>query len=171
MTDKIIQMKDSEGNNLFPNLAFPSSSVFNSVTISENLIVSGEITEGTNKLSEKYAPLISHIKILWTNPSPGAAFSAQTVVLSEDISNYDFCIVMARYTYWQDSYKSTVVIPNGWKQSIMAAQENNGATLTYRDCTISGSSCTFGNGWYHAGGSNGNGGSYCIPVLVYGIKL
>lgn len=27
------------------------------------------------------------------------------------------------------------------------------------------------NGWYHAGGSYGNGVYYCIPAKVYGVKL
>jgi hypothetical protein len=125
------------------------------------------------KLEDKYAPKGSSggkITQLWSR-SATSAFGAQTVTLSESADNYDFCIVMARYTYWQGSYKSTVVIPNNWKQSIMATQENNGATVTYRDCTISGTSCTFGNGWYTANGSSGNGANYCIPAIVYGVKL
>lgn len=136
---------------------------------SQSLSVVGDIYEGGVKLSDKYGSG-GKITELW-NRSATSAFGAQTVTLSESANNYDFCIVIARYSYWQDSYKSTVVLPNGWKQSIMATQEGNGATVTYRDCTINGTSCTFGNGWYTAGGSNGNGPNYCIPAIVYGVKL
>lgn len=134
--------------------------------------VSGDIYEGGVKLEDKYAPIGSGGKIteLWSRTAT-SAFGAQTVLLSETAANFDFCIVVARYTYWQGSYKSTVVLPNGWAQSIMATQEGNGATVSYRDCTISGTSCTFGNGWYTAGGSSGNGSNYCIPAIVYGVKL
>lgn len=135
--------------------------------------VSGDIYEGGVKLEDKYAPIGGSggkITELWSRTAT-SAFGAQTVLLSETAANFDFCIVVARYTYWQGSYKSTVVLPNGWTQSIMATQEGNGATISYRDCTISGTSCTFGNGWYTAGGSSGNGTSYCIPAIVYGVKL
>lgn len=108
---------------------------------------------------------------LWTNPNQSTGFSAQTVTLNEDASDFDLCIVTARYGYWQDSYRETIVIPDGLKHSIMSAQEGNGATVTYRDCTISGTSCTFGNGWYVAGNSIGNGANYCVPISVRGVKI
>ena len=149
------------------------SDVNGSISVTGSLSSDGDIYEGGVKLSDKYAPIGSsggRITQLWSRTAT-SAFSAQTVTLSESADNYDFCIVMARYSYWQGSYKSTVVIPNNWKQSIMATQENNGATVTYRDCTISGTSCTFGNGWYTANGSSGNGANYCIPAIVYGVKL
>lgn len=145
------------------------SDVTGSISVSGSLSSEGDIYEGGVKLSDKYGSG-GKITELW-NRSATSAFGAQTVTLSESANNYDFCIVIARYSYWQDSYKSTVVLPNGWKQSIMATQEGNGATVTYRDCTINGTSCTFGNGWYTANGSSGNGANYCIPAKVYGVKL
>lgn len=145
------------------------SDVTGSISVSGSLSSTGDIYEGGVKLSDKYGSGGEMVE-LWSRTAT-SAFGAQTVTLSESADNYDFCIVMARYSYWQGSYKSTVVIPNNWKQSIMATQEGNGATVTYRDCTISGTSCTFGNGWYTANGSNGNSPNYCIPAIVYGVKL
>ena len=141
-------------------------------TVNGDLTVTGSISEGGVPLDQKYAPITGAGKIeeLWSQAAT-SAFSAGSVIMDKSAADYDFCIVMARYTYWQGSYKSTVVIPNGWAQSIMATQEGNGATVTYRDCTISGKTATFGNGWYTAGGSSGNGSSYCIPAKIYGVKL
>ena len=171
----IAQVEDTSGNIALRktgSYTYELYKVTGNMTVSGDLTVTGSISEGGTPLSQKYAPIGTSGKIteLWSKTAT-SAFGAQTVPLSESAANYDFCIVMARYTYWQGSYKSTVVIPNGWAQSIMATQEGNGATVCYRDCTISGSSATFGNGWYTADGSSGNGSSYCIPAKIYGVKL
>ena len=171
----ITQVEDTTGNVAIRRTAaytYELYKVRGGQMIDGDLAVTGSISEGGTPLSQKYAPIGTSGKIteLWSQAAT-SAFGAQTVPLSESAANYDFCIVMARYTYWQGSYKSTVVIPNGWAQSIMATQEGNGATVCYRDCTISGSSAVFGNGWYTAGGSSGNGSSYCIPAKIYGVKL
>lgn len=105
-------------------------------------------------------------KLLWTNPSPTASFSAQTISL--DLSNYDDIEVVAKHWTNNDTVVSSrcgalelgcVLVPNG-SNSHMAYRDWQGYT----------------DHIYIASGRDINGTSIsstdasAIPLHIYGIK-
>lgn len=76
MANKIIQLKDSQGNNLYPVMTCNID----------------ELASGTG---------IEKRKLLWTNASPTSEFAAQTLDSSDgipDLSEYDAVEIVCRYS-------------------------------------------------------------------------
>ena len=107
-------------------------------------------------------------KLLWTNPSPNAAFAAQT--LSMDLSKYNIIIVISNYAY--NISKADIVILNKNEWNCLIAERADGNGTAYRGI----SKCTdteivISGGGVIENGSNISNNLYCIPYKIYGINL
>jgi len=137
--------------------------------VTGNLVVTGDISEGGQKLSEKYGAG-GEMVTLWTG-NPEGYYGAQTLPLSQDTADFDYFLIQVRAAAWSDSYHTNTVLNDGRKHSCMAPQVANGATLFFRDFTISGSSCVISTGWYVTSGGSGNNTGHCVPCKIIGVKL
>lgn len=128
------------------------------------------ITENdlTNILNEVLPATPSEYrKLLWTNPSPAAAFAAQTISL--DLSEYDEVEIVCRPYATQATYFATRGIVNG--DSVIYSQTGYGNPVriygTQRAFTATSTGITFSGGLDFAAAADNN---YCIPYKIYGIK-
>lgn len=152
MANKIIQLKDSQGNNLYPVMTCNID----------------EIASGTG---------IEKRKLLWTNASPTSEFAAQTVSLT--LSGYD--AVEIEYCYGS-SYTNAVetgIYKKSYTQQYMTCHgdiktNNKGYYISQRLVTVTASGITFGKGTYKnisAAANGAEGNVYCVPLKIYGIKV
>ena len=112
--------------------------------------------------------------LLWTNPSPTSTFSAQTVALLQDASNYDAFIVEMVYGNGVSDIKSEMVLNDGKAHAIICPRNANGSVyaIGWRSVTISGTQAVFSGGIYMSTTSgNANGQSIPIPWAIYGIQF
>lgn len=114
----------------------------------------------------------STVDLLWENPTPTSAFSAQTI--NVDTSGYEMLYVMfltaTDYTYLNVS----AILNNSFveKQVLMSGA---GMTQVRRNLSITDAGIVFENGFFSknsASGtiSNGNGTKYAVPYRIYGRK-
>ncbi len=111
------------------------------------------------------------LTLLWTNPSPTSAFSAQTLNLN--LNNYNAILILSTYS---TSYSTLIFenivflvpeIKDGTIQTrIHGWGRDNNYNLT-RYYTITNTSIAIDGGAYN--GSNNT--SYMIPWKIYGIKF
>lgn len=107
--------------------------------------------------------------LLWTNPNPTSSFSAQTITLSDSISNYDFYEVIYSEYAGNDPYGSSGRIPTSQLTNI--GQVAN--MFVRRGVTaLSGTSMTFGDGQQCTAfnGSWTSQNQRIVPVYVIGYK-
>lgn len=105
--------------------------------------------------------------LLWTNPTPTAAFGAQTI--SVDLSGCDF-IVVAYGTSNAADARLTHLIHEKGRTSLCISLLNN--KIVYRAQNgVTDSGITFGNGASVSSyGSNNENNAVMIPVKIYGLK-
>lgn len=105
--------------------------------------------------------------LLWENPNPTGAFSAQTINL--DLSEYAQIIIMAyTSTIYQEksAYQATVLIPiDGETHYIYTSEGALSKASNLRAVTANSNGVTFGTG--NATGSNNN--QACIPYKIWGV--
>lgn len=131
MANIIKQLKDSNGNNIYP-IAY---------------------AQGGMK-----------IDLLWTNPSPTSAFSAQT--LSIDMNNYNMIFVIATSRTDLDVRFSSSFKVGSYTARLCSTFTGTNVYTT-RNVNLTPTSLGFEGGY---NGSTANN-SYCIPMYIYGIKM
>lgn len=107
-------------------------------------------------------------KLLWTNPNPTSAFSAQTVSLN--LTDYDEVEIEARNsTSNSDSVTQNFSFSSGG--GILTIFQLND-TWYMRQLTLTNSGITFASGryCYMTNGGNGVLDAVCVPTKIYGIK-
>lgn len=105
-------------------------------------------------------------KLLWTNPSPSSAFSAQTVSL--DLSQYDSILIELLIDTANQKVTSKTLIKIG--DSNIACGRSNSSTDTGAArivTSVTKNSIVFGNCLLNSAVNNGCG----IPYKIYGAKL
>ena len=155
MANKIIQLKDSEGNNLYPVMTCNID----------------ELASGTG---------IEKRILLWTNASPTSAFVAQTLTSSDfigglNLSSFQFIEI---HFIASTSYNSNIVRTAAVGQ-VINAQIVTDVTTAYtmyiaqRAGSISSSGITFEDAYYKSVTSTAAGGindNRLVPYKIYGIK-
>ena len=149
MANKIIQLKDSQGNNLYPVMTCNID----------------ELASGTG---------IEKRKLLWTNASPTSEFAAQTISLT--LSSYDAVEVICRYSTTSDS-RTRYICDVGSSASIdwfyytvvagkyMGVKSRNEVSASTTGVTFGACTTKPGNS---TDSTTTNG--YIIPIKIYGIK-
>ena len=149
MANKIIQLKDSQGNNLYPVMTCNID----------------ELASGTG---------IEKRKLLWTNASPTSDFAAQTVSLT--LSSYDAVEIVCRYSTTSDS-RTRYICDVGSSASIdwfyytvvagkyMGVKSRNEVSASTTGVTFGACTTKPGNS---TDSTTTNG--YIIPIKIYGIK-
>lgn len=111
--------------------------------------------------------------LLWTNATPSASFSAQTISL--DLSGYSMVMISVFIA-------NTLVASNSPKRYLFGRIGDTigmeptpyNSTFRRRDATISASGVSFSDGRYYSSYNDGNNGSVqnvqVIPYQIYGIK-
>lgn len=102
--------------------------------------------------------------LLWTNPSPTSAFSAQTVSL--DLSGYDAVLVECTLTNSATSAHITGILLVGYAGNITGEGAGTNNYIYVRNADVQATGLTFGTGYRSGTAST----SYCIPFRIYGIK-
>lgn len=109
--------------------------------------------------------------LLWENASPTSNFAAQTVTLSDAVTNYDFLVIVVAFsTSTQDHSANLIPVSDIYGGAEYALRINAASSNRTggRGVTVStATTATFGAGAYN--GSTANG--YAIPVAIYGVKL
>ena len=154
MANKIIQLKDSEGNNLYPVMTCNID----------------ELASGTG---------IEKRRLLWTNASPTSEFAAQTLDSSDgipDLSGYDAVEIVCRYSTTSDS-RTRYICDVGSSASIdwfyytvvagkyMGVKSRNEVSASTTGVTFGACTTKPGNS---TDSTTTNG--YIIPIKIYGIK-
>lgn len=149
MANKIIQLKDSQGNNLYPVMTCNID----------------ELASGTG---------IEKRKLLWTNASPTSEFAAQTISLT--LSSYDAVEIVCRYSTTSDS-RTRYICDVGSSASIdwfyytvvagkyMGVKSRNEVSASTTGVTFGACTTKPGNS---TDSTTTNG--YIIPIKIYGIK-
>ena len=163
MTDKNIQLKDGNNNNLFPATNYNDS--INKPSIEGVPLIGNKTLEelGFSKIGKE---------LLWTNPSPIATFPAQTITFDKNITNYDAFIVETHYANNNEGNNTTnIVLNDGIRHNIFCARDStlSGQYFNYRGVTFDATSATFTNGAYIGSGTNYNQSHHCIPQKIYGV--
>lgn len=126
-----------------------------------------DLKEWMLKTSEELQGLGSKV-LLWTNPSPTAAFGAQTVISNTDLTIYDEIeIYYAGNTGYPDCVH--VVKQPANTNSYIFGSSNS---LTARNVVITGNSLSFGKGVRYAYAGNGSDdNAQLIPQKIYGVII
>jgi len=112
-------------------------------------------------------------KILWTNPNPTSAFSAQTITLNS--SDYDYLLFISDL-YLSSSVseqRNTVSMTiKGRGCSLNVSADYGGAEATfYRTATyINDTQYNISGGSYRSNTTTGNDNSILVPIQVIGLK-
>lgn len=149
MANKIIQLKDSQGNNLYPVMTCNID----------------ELASGTG---------IEKRILLWTNASPTSNFAAQTVSLA--LSSYDAVEIVCRYSTTSDS-RTRYICDVGSSASIdwfyytVVAGKYMGVK-SRNEVSASTTGVTFGACTTKPGNSTDSTTTdgYIIPIKIYGIR-
>lgn len=99
--------------------------------------------------------------LLWTNPSPSAAFAAQFV--SVDLSSYDYVII----TLPVEDLTEEITLPVDGNNHVFGVCTVGGTGLA-RVGTVSTTGVNF-TGAVMIGGTTSNN-AWCIPQQIYGVK-
>lgn len=105
------------------------------------------------------------VKLLWTNPNPSSAFSAQTVSL--DFTNYTHAIVEMAQSDTSD-WKTRVIVGKNEVNNFGGGYVNYSDPRTMgRNISLTDSGVIFKSGT--SSGSVNDG--FCIPQKIYGINI
>lgn len=126
-----------------------------------------DLKEWMLKTSEELQGLGSKV-LLWTNPSPTAAFGAQTVISNTDLTIYDEIeIYYAGNTDYPDCIHVAKQPAN--TNSYIFGSSNS---LTARNVVITDTSLSFGKGVRYAYAGNGSDdNAQLIPQKIYGVII
>lgn len=109
-------------------------------------------------------------KLLWTNPSPTSAFSAQTISL--DLSAYDdieiFFVGGATNNNYAAAEQKFPI--NSGQLLTMFVSQATGVPRPQRGLTITSTGIVFTAGGWTSGTTYTSNDLYCVPLKIYGIK-
>ena len=149
MANKIIQLKDSQGNNLYPVMTCNID----------------ELASGTG---------IEKRILLWTNANPTSNFAAQTISL--DLSGYDAVEIICRYSRTDDARMRYICDVGGSASMYWFYYTGTDGKYTGVRSRNEVSVSTTGVTFYTCSGKPGNSSTsttndgYIIPVKIYGIR-
>ena len=105
------------------------------------------------------------VEKLWTNPSPGSAFSAQTVSL--DLSEYSYILIHLIHNSDNDYGVNMFFTPVrvGYKETCANKASSTG-NMVGRTATVSTTGVTFTTGY----NNSTSGTKYAVPCVIYGIR-
>jgi hypothetical protein len=119
--------------------------------------------------------LTDHETVLWENSAPTSAFSAQTITLSDDITNYDELKVIYRASTSDTDTKYVKISVDNFLKPMSGSFKQFGFYGAYNNaswCRVanydSDTSIRFGDGCGVKGTSTNN--STVIPIKIIGIK-
>ena len=168
MANKITQLVNKDGDNLYPLAGGILSDSVTTDMIQDDAVTSDKIDWTTIG------------DTLWTNPDPTQAFAAQTV--SFDGSSYDYFMVeFLRITgNATQQFSSKMYCPDNTATNINSIQTLVGSTasnaaIRYRTFTMTNSSCQFAGAFecvLNSGGSTAitANNTYFIPTKILGYK-
>jgi hypothetical protein len=142
-----------------------------------NVLVPYRIYGVRNSLTSLLAPSVK-IDKLWTNPSPDAAFAAQTVNL--DLNKYDKVEIVYRGHGWDGTAEitanmHTVISVGGVGILNNSGMSTSNSYYTYaktRKATVNASGVAFSTGYVsRITGEPSQDNNACIPQEIYGIKV
>ena len=108
--------------------------------------------------------------LLWSNPSPTSGISSSTVTLSQNVNNFDACIVRFKYSTSAITYGSQLVYPDA--QTVLAIMSGNQQYILGRPITLSGTTATIGVAHQYENKSTpSQQNNYVIPIEIWGIKF
>lgn len=116
--------------------------------------------------------------LLWTNPSPGSSFSAQTILSAADIQGYDAFEIEVK-NYYTGNIRNICKINNvdpGWLWCFDTSALGTATgyrAITNRRVTLDANGLSVSTGYNKTSNSNAAGSTgttLCIPLKVYGIK-
>lgn len=117
------------------------------------------------------------IEEIWVNPNPNAAFAAQKVTLSKNISNYRFYMISFVADYQEPWIVGTVISPIGNMVGMRTYNFNPDSSkasglLMMRGASPSGTNqMEFFQGFYaNPNTTPANYGGACVPRRIWGIK-
>lgn len=102
----------------------------------------------------------SGMKLLWTNPNPGQAYSTGTVEL--DLSNYDAVLVTAQYATNDTAIIEPLFLLVGQTGVFFNSYGVGAAPFTYRKATVSKTGVSF---------AAANVAETLIPYQIFGVKF
>lgn len=119
---------------------------------------------------------------LWTNPSPNVAFAAQTVTLSDSISNYKYVAIYYKYAGTTDGVNDpmSVIVPvDKFKTSlknsstrhnilVLGTETNGNAGWTRNVFYASDTTIEFDTGYRQNAASSS--GDICVPTEILGLN-
>lgn len=108
----------------------------------------------------KTVPKAGGMKLLWTNPKSGQAYSTGTVEL--DLSNYDAVLVTAQYSTGDTSVVEPLFLLAGQTGVFFNAYGAGAAPFTYRRATVSKTGVSF---------ATANVAETLIPYQIFGVKF
>lgn len=130
------------------------------------------VEDGKYVTGEVIGAEVELMKLLWENPSPTAAFAAQTIAM--DLSGYDFVEIYFRQQYGDSNlvYTKCLKDVNGYLSDTLASSVAGRGTYAFqRSFSVASSGVTFNNcSFGYTGQSATTNNNYCIPVKIYGIK-
>ena len=119
--------------------------------------VNGVMPDGSGAVT---VPLGMSLKLLWTNPTAGQAYSTGTVKL--DLSNYDAVLVTAQYSTVDTSVVEPLFLLAGQTGVFFNAYGAGATPFTYRKATVSKTGVSF---------AAANVAETLIPYQIFGVKF
>lgn len=133
------------------------------------LSFSGTVTgsyDGSEAVDIHIPSVGQNMALLWQNPDKTKEISQKEVVLNDDISNYDFYLVIAYFsTTTSGTVSAMAPVDMPARLTITAGTSSNNGT---RGISVSGNRAAISTASY---GGNSNASSYLIPARIYGIKM
>lgn len=127
------------------------------LTISGQTVTPVQISSGASS-----GPVFA---LLWSQSPTTAAFSPQTITISDSAANYDFLLIKYRCFEGSNLFSATVI---AWDNYSAALTTQTGGNFTgSRDYSVSGASVTFQKATYNKSDNN----NFLVPYGIYGIKL
>ena len=111
----------------------------------------------------------SKMDLLWTNASPSADFSEQTIQL--DLSNYTKLLIEISISKTESLRCATIVqVGMAASQGTVCGPSADGSVISREITSITSSSISFGKGAYVNGSTVARTNKSGIPIKIYGIK-
>lgn len=143
-----------------------------------DVTLASDPTDYMHPATKRYVDDRTNFKLIWSNPSPTSVFDAFSVTSSDyNADEYNFFIVLFRYSTSSTTTTSLVVMPNGVMHRVFFfgdIAEGAGLPCIYtRAVTLNSDGIVFGKAYYNYTDSISSvvDNTYLIPTHIYGAKL